>query len=69
MFNIGGLELIAIGILALVVLGPDKLPEALRQAGSLLRQLRGVSDSFRIDVDAALTGDVADPPDSGPRVD
>jgi sec-independent protein translocase protein TatB len=67
-FNIGGLELVAIGVLALVVLGPDKLPGALRQAGSLLRQLRGVSDSFRIDVTAALTEDVADPPDSGPRV-
>ena len=59
----------AIGILALVVLGPDKLPGALRQAGALLRQLRGMSDSFRIDVTAALAEDVADPPGSDPRVD
>jgi sec-independent protein translocase protein TatB len=68
-FNVGGLELVAIGVLALVVLGPDKLPGALRQAGSMLRQLRGLSDSFRIDVAAALAEDVADPPGPGPRAD
>ncbi|HAS09864.1 MAG TPA: twin-arginine translocase subunit TatB, partial [Acidimicrobiaceae bacterium] len=31
MFNVGGMELIVIGVIALVVLGPDKLPGALRQ--------------------------------------
>lgn len=69
MFNVGGMELVAIGVLALVVLGPEKLPGALRQAGSLLGQLRRMSDSFRVDVTAALTEDVADRPGTEPRID
>ena len=69
MFNVGGLELVAIGLVALVVLGPDKLPGALRQAGSLLGQVRRMSDSFRIDVTAALAEDGAERPSAEPRVD
>lgn len=69
MFNVGGLELVAIGLVALVVLGPDKLPGALRQAGSLLGQLRRMSDSFRIDMTAALAEDAAEQPTPAPPVD
>ena len=69
MFNVGGLELVAIGLVALVVLGPDRLPGALRQAGSMLGQLRRISDSFHIDVTAALAEDRVDPPSAEPRVD
>lgn len=69
MFNVGGVELVAIALVALVVLGPDKLPAALRQAGSLLGQLRRMSDSFRVDVTAALAEDVADRPGTEPRID
>lgn len=59
----------AIALVALVVLGPDKLPAALRQAGCLLGQLRRMSDSFRVDVTAALAEDVADRPGTEPRID
>ncbi|HSP02893.1 MAG TPA: Sec-independent protein translocase protein TatB [Acidimicrobiales bacterium] len=69
MFNIGGLELVAIALVALVVLGPDKLPAALRQAGALLGQVRRMSDSFRIDVNAALAEDAVDRPGAEPRID
>lgn len=69
MFNVGGLELVAIGLVALVVLGPDRLPGALRQAGSLLGQLRRMSDSFRIDMTAALAEDRVEPPSAEPRAD
>ncbi|MCO8126314.1 twin-arginine translocase TatA/TatE family subunit [Acidimicrobiia bacterium EGI L10123] len=69
MFNVGGLELLAIALVALVVLGPDKLPAALRQAGSALGQLRRMSDAFRIDVTAALTDDAAERPGADLRVD
>jgi len=68
-FNVGGLELVAIALVALVVLGPDKLPAALRQAGSVLGQLQRVADGFRIDVRAALAEDADDRPGTGPRVD
>lgn len=62
MFNVGGLELVVIALVALVVLGPDKLPGALRQVGSALGQVRRMSDSFRIDLDAALAQDPIDQP-------
>lgn len=44
MFNVGGMELIAVALVALVVLGPDKLSGALRQTGALLARLRQISD-------------------------
>ena len=69
MFNVGGLELVAIALVALVVLGPDRLPGALRQAGSMLGQLRRMSDSFRVDVTAALADDGVDRPGAEPRDD
>ena len=59
----------AIALVALVVLGPDKLPAALRQAGALLGQVRRMSDSFRIDVNAALAEDAVDRPGAEPRID
>ena len=68
MFNVGGLEVVAIALVALVVLGPDKLPAALRQAGNLLGQLRRMSDSFRIDVTTALADDGVES-STEPRVD
>ncbi|HAS11438.1 MAG TPA: twin-arginine translocase subunit TatB [Acidimicrobiaceae bacterium] len=68
-FNVGGLELVAIALVALVVLGPDRLPAALRQAGSVLGQLRRMSDGFRIDVRAALAEDAVDRSGAEPRVD
>ena len=40
MFGIGPLELVVIAIVAVVVFGPDRLPEFARTAGRLLRQVR-----------------------------
>lgn len=54
MFNVGGPELIVIGLVALVVLGPDKLPGALRQLGSFLGELRRISSGFQTDLRAAI---------------
>ena len=55
MFNVGGMELLAIGVLALVVLGPTRLPGAVRQAGSVLGQLRRLTQGFQLDLDAAIS--------------
>lgn len=60
MFNVGGMELLAIGLVALVVLGPDRLPGAIRQAGSVLGQLRQVTNGFRVDLTAAMEQAEAD---------
>lgn len=54
MFNVGGMELLAVGLVALVVLGPDRLPGAIRQLGSGLGQLRRISDGFRQEVTRAM---------------
>lgn len=42
MFELGGLEILVIGIVALIVLGPDKLPEvALKASRGFNRLKRG----------------------------
>ena len=40
MFNIGPLELLAIMVVALLVFGPDKLPEIGKQVGKAMREFR-----------------------------
>lgn len=43
MFNLGFPELLVLGIIALVVLGPDKLPEAARTFMRFLNEMRRAS--------------------------
>lgn len=45
--SIGWQELILIGVLALVVFGPRKLPELLRKAGKLMAELRQATNEFK----------------------
>ena len=47
MFNLQGSELVIILLLALVVLGPEKLPEAMRKAGQMYGELKKMSSSFQ----------------------
>ncbi len=54
MFNVGGMELLVIAIVALVVLGPDKLPGAIRQVGQVTGELRRISKGFQTDLKGAL---------------
>ena len=44
MFNIGPLELLMVLIIALIVLGPQRLPEVARSVGRGLREFRGALD-------------------------
>ncbi len=41
MFNIGPLELVVVLIIALIVLGPQRLPDAARSVGRGIREFRG----------------------------
>ncbi len=47
MFNLSGSEIVVILLLALVVLGPEKLPEAIRRFGRVYGELRRMSRGFQ----------------------
>ncbi|MBA3533543.1 MAG: twin-arginine translocase TatA/TatE family subunit, partial [Ardenticatenales bacterium] len=47
MFNIGLGEMIVIGLIALLVFGPERLPELARQAAQLFNQVRGAADEVQ----------------------
>ena len=46
-FGIGPLELFLILVVALIVFGPDKLPEIGRNVGKTIREFRRASDEIR----------------------
>jgi sec-independent protein translocase protein TatB len=54
MFNIGGGEFLVIALIALIVLGPQRLPEAARQVGKFMGELRRVSSGFQNELKGAL---------------
>ena len=47
MFNLSGSEIVVILLLALVVLGPEKLPDAIRRFGRTYGELKRMSSSFQ----------------------
>lgn len=55
MFNLTGSELVVILLLALVVLGPEKLPGAIRQVGRVYRELRRISTGFQKEFTTAFS--------------
>jgi len=61
MFDIGFQEMLVIGVLALLVFGPGKLPELGRMIGRALRELRRASDEFRSTVETNLHINDPDP--------
>lgn len=58
MFNLGGMEILVILVVALLVLGPDKLPGFMRAAGKALGELRRFSADLRDTVNTSITDDV-----------
>ena len=54
MFNLSGSEIIVILLLALVVLGPEKLPDAIRRAGRTYAELKRMGNSFQDEVRSVL---------------
>jgi sec-independent protein translocase protein TatB len=47
MFNIGGGELLVIVLIALIVLGPQRLPDAMRTFGRVVGEVRRISSGFQ----------------------
>jgi sec-independent protein translocase protein TatB len=60
MFGIGPLELVVIAIVAVLVFGPDRLPEFARTAGKLLRQVRTMVTNAQNDLRNELGPEYAD---------
>ena len=60
MFDVGLLELAVIALVAVVVLGPDKLPDLARQAAQLLHRARGLANNARDELRNELGPDYAD---------
>ena len=54
MGNLGGGEILVILLLGLLVLGPERLPGAVRQAGKALRQVRKVTVGFQEELRSAV---------------
>jgi sec-independent protein translocase protein TatB len=70
MFNVGGGELLVIALIALIVLGPDRLPEAARTVGKVMGEIRRLSTGFQDEVRHAFDDGDAPPaaatPAAGP---
>ena len=60
MFGIGLPELLVIIVVAVVVFGPERLPEFARQAGRLVRQLRNLAQSAQSQLREELGPEYAD---------
>jgi Tat protein translocase TatB subunit len=65
MFNVGTGELLLLMVLALVVLGPDKLPAAARQAGRWIAEFRRISNGFQQEFRDAVDSAMVDPARQG----
>ena len=54
MFGIGIGELLLIFVIALLVFGPDKLPQVARTAGKFMRDLKRTSDDIRSSIEREI---------------
>jgi sec-independent protein translocase protein TatB len=60
MFNIGPMEFIVLALVAVIVLGPDRLPQFARDAANLLRTLRELATGARTQLRDELGPEFAD---------
>lgn len=60
MFGVGLTEMAVIAFVAILVFGPDKLPQLGRQAGQMLRRARTLANNARDELRSDLGPDYAD---------
>jgi len=53
-FNVGGPEVMVILLVALVILGPEQLPKAMRTFGNVMAEIRKVSGGFQAEMRKAM---------------
>lgn len=67
MFNVGGGEILVILLLALIVLGPDKLPDTARKVGRYVNEFRRMTSGFQEEFRQAMDLGASDSkPNSAP---
>jgi sec-independent protein translocase protein TatB len=68
-FGLGWPEIVALVVIALLVFGPEKLPQAASQAAKTLRNLRRMANNARDDLRTGLGPEFADfdPADLNPK--
>ena len=59
MFGMGLSELFVIAVVAMIVFGPDKLPELARQAGRFVRTVRKMADNAKNDLGREIGHDLS----------
>ncbi len=50
MFNIGAGEFATLAVLALILIGPDKLPEVAKQAAKFLQKIRNLANNATVEL-------------------
>lgn len=60
--NLAPMEILVVLIVALIVLGPKRLPEAGRQVGRAMAEVRRWSQSMQAEVKSVLEDDLEAPP-------
>lgn len=72
MFNVGGGEILVILLIALLFLGPDRMPDAAKKLGRFLGEARRMTAGFQDEVRSAMdltgTDDAVHRADGGPRL-
>lgn len=57
MFDIGALELLVIGVVALIVVGPERLPKLARAAGLWVGRARRAFSAVKEEIDREIKAD------------
>ena len=60
MFDISGLEMVVLVVLAILLFGPDKLPKLASDAVRIIRQFREFTQSARADISRELGPEFSD---------
>lgn len=67
--QIGPLEILIVSVLALIVFGPQKLPDLARSAGKGLSQMRSMAEQIKADFENGFDETESEREGSGPGED
>ncbi|MET9475062.1 Sec-independent protein translocase TatB [Streptomyces sp. NPDC002922] len=59
-FDMGPLEMLTIFVIAIVVLGPDKLPKVISDMSTFIRKVRSLSDNAQVEIRRELGPEISD---------